>query len=226
MERLNLKDDLYLDKKLEKIWSERYDFENEIIAPLYQENILKNQITFLSLNPSLLPKDREKATRGFYPHSPYTLDCSKEKAEYAFFQKFYDLGKHLNQSWSTLDLLYERDSTQENLESKYNPKIIVEKDKKFIQDQIKLTFEILKELQPKVVVVSNAGADRFIHWNLKDIDIKQEFPNEKNGFIYKIDNIPFITNESRFMGSRQHWIRSEKDGRRDKLVSEILRVIE
>jgi len=226
MEFLNLKEDLHINEKLEKIWYERYFMESEPIAPLYQEKILKNQITFLSLNPSLLPKDRENATRGFYPHPPFILDCFKEKAEYVFFQKFYDLGKKLNQSWAMLDLLYERDSTQENLERKYNPKVIVEKDKKFIQGQIQLTFEILKKLNPKVVVVSNAGVDKFIHWNLKELNIIQEFPNEKNSFVYKLNNIPFITNESRFMGSRQHWIRSENDGRRNKLINEILRVTE
>jgi len=53
MEKINLKNDLKVDLKLEKIWSDRYKENEEIIAPLYQIEVLKNEVTFLSINPSL-----------------------------------------------------------------------------------------------------------------------------------------------------------------------------
>lgn len=222
---LNLKNELQIDQKLEKIWSQYFNDPFNSIAPLYQEEIQKNVVTFLSLNPSLQQKDIDNATKGFYPHPPYILNTQNGRAEYIFFQKFHDLGNEIKQSWAMLDLLYERDSIQKNLELKYNPKTITNNDKQFLQSQIKLTFEILENLNPKVVVVSNRWTEKFIHSNLSDLGFIQELPNEDNNFIYRINGIPFITNESAFLGSRQHTIKSKIDGRRDKLVNEILRVI-
>jgi hypothetical protein len=187
--------------------------------------MVKNKITFLSLNHSLLPKDRLNAKRGFYPTKPYEMiDSTLGKAGYIFFQKFYDLGSKLAKNWTILDLLYERESIQEKLQIKYDPKNILATDKKFLQGQIMLTFEILEALNPKVVVVSNAWSDKLIHSNLKELNFKQEHPSKDNGYVYKINNIPFITNESRFLGSPQHFYRSKKDGRLEKLVNEINRI--
>jgi hypothetical protein len=226
MEKLNLKEDLQVDSKLENIWKARYNEDNEVISPLYQMEVLKNEITFLSINPSLTPKARNEATKGFYPHPPYhIIDYKKDKKdEYSFFRKFYEIGESLNQPWTMLDLLYERESTQAELEIKYNPKTINTNDKNFLINQIKLTFEILDNIKPKVVVISNAGTDKIIHNNLIDLDIKQELPSKENGFIYRLNGIPFISNESRFLGSAQHFNRSKKDGRFEKLVNEINRV--
>jgi hypothetical protein len=225
MERLNLKDDLQVDLKLEKIWSERYSDNDMPLSPLYQEEMIKNEITFLSLNHSLLPKDRLNAKRGNYPTKPYELiDSTQDKAGYRFFQKFYDLGNKIHENWTILDLLYERESIQEKLQIKYNPKDITASNKKFLQSQIRLTFEILDALNPIVVVVSNAWSDKLIHSNLKELNYKQEVPSKENGYVYKINNIPFITNESRFLGSPQHFIMSKKDGRLEKLVNEINRI--
>jgi len=228
MKKINLKDNLKVDERLNKIWSNRYKNNVEIISPLFQEEILTNEITFLSVNPSLPPNGRVDATRGFYPHPPYPIiDCNKNKEEkiYPFFRKFYEIGELLNKSWTMLDLLYERESTQAELENKYNPKTITEIDKIFLQSQIKLTFEILEAIKPKVVVISNAGTDKFIHNNLIDLKIIQELPCEDNGYIYKLNGIPFISIESRFLGSAQHFNRSKKDGRLEKLVKEIERVV-
>lgn len=225
MKRINLKSDLKVDVKLERIWSERYKENSEIIAPLYQIEMLENEVTFLSINPSLPPNMRNDATKGYYPHPPYLMIDYKIK-NIPFFRKFYEIGDALNQPWTMLDLLYERESTQAELEIKYNPKTITEIDKSFLQNQIKLTFEILENIKPKVVVISNAGTDKLIHFNLKDLKIVQELPCEENGFIYKLNGIPFISNESRFLGSPQHFNRSKKDGRFEKLVNEIKRVLD
>ena len=190
--------------------------------------MLKNEVTFLSINPSLPPNGRIDATKGNYPHPPYPMiDYNKDKKEvYPFFRKFYEIGEALNHPWTMLDLLYERESTQAELEIKYNPKNITEIDKRYLQNQIKLTFEILENIKPKVVIISNAGTDKFIHFYLKDLKILQELPCEENGFIYKLNGIPFISNESRFLGSPQHFNRSKKDGRFEKLVNEIKRVLD
>lgn len=218
---LNLKEGLNIDVELEHIWSDYYSENDNPISPLYQIELRKNAVTFLSLNPSLQPKDREKA-RGFYPEDPYPLiDCEKPQADYKFFQKFYDLGKEIK-PWTVLDLLYERESNQNEIEIRYKNKNLKVRDKEFLQSQIKLTFKVLKELKPSIVVVANAATDRLIHQNLSEINISQDLPNECNNFIYRINGIPFITNESKFLGSRYLEHNNE---RRKKLLIEIERVL-
>ena len=220
--KLNLKEKLNIDIELEHIWSDYYSENDNPIAPLYQIELRKNAVTFLSLNPSLQPKDRVKAKRGFYPENPYLLiDCEKSQADYKFFQKFYDLGKEFK-LWTVLDLLYERESNQKELEIRYKNKNLKVRDKEFLQRQIKLTFNVLKELNPSIVVVTNAATDRLIHQNLTEINLSQDLPEESNNFIYRINGIPFITDESKFLGSR---FLEHNNERRIKLLREIERVL-
>lgn len=219
---LDLKIDLKIDLELEQIWAEYYTDCKDPISPLYQRELRPNNITFLSLNPSLRPEAIKTAKKGYYPDFPYPLiDCENPKAEYAFFQKFYDIGLDFR-PWTVLDLLYERESTQKELEIRYNKKNINSKDKVFLQSQIKLTFKILEILRPRLVVVTNGGTDRLIHANLNDLDLIQELPHESNGYVYRINGIPFITNESRFLGSRYIEHNTE---RRLRLKKEMERVI-
>lgn len=220
--KLNLKEKLNIDIELEHIWSDYYSENDNPISPLYQIELRKNTVTFLSLNPSLQPKDREKVKRGFYPENPYPLiDCENPQADYKFFQKFYDLGKEIKR-WTVLDLLYERESNQIELEIRYANKNLKVRDKEFLQRQIKLTFNVLKELNPSIVVVTNAATDKLIHQNLTEINLSHDLPKESNNFIYRINGIPFITNESKFLGSR---FLEHNDERRIKLLREIERVL-
>jgi hypothetical protein len=219
---LNLIEKIGMDKKLETIWSEYYKNDQNPISAVFQKEILKNAVTYLSLNPSLTPHARKTAKRGFYPEIPYPLiDWTSLKAEYKFFQKFYDLGKEIN-PWTVIDLLYIRESTQGELKIKFDSKSIIDHEKEFLISQIRLSFEILQELNPKVVVVANALTDKLIHKYFHDLDLKQEFPSEINGWVYKINGIPFITNESRFLGSRIHGLNIH---RRESLVKEIRRIL-
>lgn len=216
---VNLTEKLQIDKKLEELWSS-YKDENSL-SPLHPAELRGKAVTFLSLNPSLPPKFRENAKTGFYPEIPYAMvDCEK-KPEYPFFKKFYEIGSEFK-PWTILDLLYERESNQRELEIKYNPKTIDDQSKEFLLEQIKITFDILDYIKPKVVVITNKATDWLIHSNINDLKFVQSFPSEENGNIYKINGIPFISNESRFLGSR---FLEHKEDNRAKLVEEIRRVL-
>ena len=222
IKRIDLVKDLNIDKDLELIWSRRYKNE-DIIAGVFSNELYSNSITFLSLNPSLQPKDRVSARRGNYPDVPYPIvDWKKENAEYKFFKKFYTLGEKFV-PWTILDLLYERDSNQNNLEKKYNKNTILDQDKDFLLDQIKLTFKIFNSIKPKLVVVSNSFANKLIHDNIDDLNLTLELPSAENNFIYRINNIPFITNESKFLGSR--YLEKNTD-RLNKLAVEMQRILD
>jgi len=223
IQTIKLIEDLHVDEKLEKIWSDYYSNDKNPLSGLFQKEILKNAVTYLCLNPSLLPKDRSDAPKGNCPATPFDLvDWTKQKAEYKFFQKFYDLGKEIN-PWTVIDLLYVRESNQEELKKKFDSKSISDHDKSFVVSQMKLTFDILKELNPKVVVVTNALTDLLIHKFSQELDLKRELPSIDNGWVYRINGIPFITNESRFLGSRYLAPNIEKH---HNLIKEIKRVLE
>jgi len=219
---LNLKDHFHVDKKLEKIWSEYFTEDQNPISALYQTEILKNSITFLSLNPSLNLKKLDEKDKGYYPRRPYPLiDWAALKPANPFYKKFYNLGDEIK-PWTAIELLYIRETDQKKLVTKFDSEFTTEKDKAFVINQMKLTFDIINELNPKVVVVSNLFSVRLIHKFLHELKLKQVLPNEENGWIYRINGIPFITNESRFLGSRFH---SSNVERHKKLVEEIMRVI-
>lgn len=219
---LKLKEDFGIDTKLEKIWTDYHTDDPNPISALYQEEVLMNSVTYLSLNPSLHPRDFKDAKRGYSPTIPYPqIDWTLPKAEYKFYQKFYNLGIEVA-PWTFLDLLYIRESIQEKLNAKFNPKNISEHDKTFLIDQIKLTLEIIEKIQPKVVVVSNALSVKLINAYMLELSLIQELPTQENGWIYRINGIPFITNESRYLGSR--FLIRNKD-KQDRLIGEIKRVL-
>jgi len=220
---LNLKDQLHVDEKLEKIWMEYYNEEPNPRRAVFQREILKNSITFLSLNPSFNQKKNKEESKGYSPIEPYPLiDWNASTPVNPFYKKFYNLGEVIK-PWTAIELLYIRETEQKQLESKFASKYATEKDKVFVINQMKLTFEILREINPKIVVVSNALAVKLIDKYLTELNLKQEFPNEENGWIYRINGIPFITLESRFLGSRIH---SVNIVRRKNLAEEIMRVLE
>lgn len=225
---INLSSELQIDKELEKIWFNRYDDNKEIVAPLFPEELYTNSITYLSLNPSLLPKNKESAKRGNNPNLKYPLvDWRIEEGKgYPFFQKFYDLGKEEKEfePWTIMDLLYERVTNQNILKDKYKKRTILNEDKTFLLNQIRLTFKILKFINPKVVVVSNAFAHTLIHQNLSELNITQEIPSEENNYIYRLNGMPFITNESKFLGGYPRY-KEKYTERRKKLPEEIKRVL-
>lgn len=219
---INLNEKLNIATKLEKLWSSYKTAES--FSPLYQKELRANVITFLSLNPSLSPNGKKEAKKGSEPHAPYDLiDSQSNKTDhYRFFHKFFEVAGEKT-PWTIMDMLYERESNQKEIEGKYNPKTINSEDKEFLLGQMKITFEILEYIKPKVVVVSNAGANRFIHSYLSELNLKQELPSAENKFVYKINDIPFITNESKYLGSRIH---ANNKAKTEILKNEIARILE
>lgn len=219
---ITLKTDLDIDNQLCEIWRSYYGNE-ECISPIYQKEIEEERITFLSLNPSLPPKFRKDATKGFLPDCPYRrIDSENRRDVYSFFHKFYDQ-KLPSQDWSFLDLLYIRDSSQKNLEELfYSAKAKNSIDTlDFFMDQVALTFKLLKKIMPQVVVVSNKFAWILIKHHIIQNQLHEEEPQPENGMVYRVEGIPFIVKESQFLGSRIH---ARNDRFKRRFSEELFRV--
>lgn len=216
-------------ERLESIWKNYYSrsIGENCYSSLIQRELKTNAIVFISINPSLRKNDVSSAKKGFKPileQDSYFIDSNFKLENDKHFTKFYEIGKMLEQShWNVMDLLYIRNTIQEDVEEIVNTEL----GEIFILDQMKLTFDILKEIQPKVVVVSNKGVVRLINRFGVKIKLEFDYPKESNGFIYRINGIPFITLESQYLGSQRWCNRDKKEGnkRLNKLVSEIKRVL-
>lgn len=224
-----VKDGLTPAQRLDSIWKEQYKdkLEKDVIAPLIQRCIRKKVVTFISINPSLPPSKIPTAQRGFSPKikDAYQVDSKIRENSHCHYHKFYDIGKNepISNNWAAIELLYIRDSTQANIENLstnieyYN----------FIEEQIRLTFDILEKIEPLIVVIANAGTDRLIHKYGKNLGFNFDIPSSNNGNIYRIQGIPFIIKESRYLGSSQWVNRDKKENykRRNRIVAEIQRVV-
>lgn len=147
------------------------------LMPMLIDNPNSNQVTFIGLNPSFsvdgfktfLQKTDDYCdinVREFYAF-PLTASFSKErsmeieklmKEKYPYFNPFGYLLKDTGEKWEYLDLFYIRETSQEKLKQ-----VIFSKDGKlsvFAQEQLKITKDILEEIQPKVIVIVNALASR------------------------------------------------------------------
>jgi len=214
---LKLKDELDVVKTLENIWKEYFAENQNPVPPLFQEELVKNAVTYLSLNPSFPSKRQNEPLKESYP-----LIDFRGKESYPFYKKFFDIGLEISEPWTVLDLFYIRESKQEELDKKFNTKSISDQDKQFLLNQMQLTFKIIMELNPKVVVISNVLSGKLIHKFHKELNLTMELPNNENGWIYRINGIPYITKESSYLGSR--FLINNID-RRKILVAEIKRVL-
>ena len=209
---------LNITNRLTDVWSKYENNEYSKFGPLMPEKSIKNVVTFLSLNPSLPPQFLKSAKEdGMKATSyPFTDFRNKEKP-YPFFKKFYQIGNEINEPWTSIDLLYIRDSDQENILKMYKNM----EARNFIYEQVQITLDLLVEMEPKLVIVSNSLVENI----LLNYSFNENAKLDENN-IYRFKNIPFIMNESKFIGSRQHWNSTSKEHLKEKMYNEIRRVIQ
>lgn len=123
-------------------------------SPILPKFIKKNSILFIGINPSfskndvILPENKEIE---FYP-----IKNENEK-DIPYFEKFKEIAKYCNHSWSHLDLFFLRETNQKVLEDLAKNK----NQLSFLEDQLDVSFKIIEEVTPKIIVVANAFASEF-----------------------------------------------------------------
>lgn len=210
---MNLLNDHDFINVLTKIWAE-HDNQFTKHKYLFPDTIDEGAIIFLSLNPSISNKNKNQY---WYPQPAHDSDIHPHYRK--FIEIYHRLGR-IDIPWSAMDLLYLKESGQNQL----RPFITSE----FILQQAKLTLKLINKLSPKLVVVSNAMVNEILHLHHKKIGFYPYFNYENR--IYSSNGIPFIIRESKFLGSRQHWYKNIKidheKGKIQKLIKEMVRVLE
>lgn len=122
------------------------------------ESIEGGSILFIGLNPSYtLDQEPEIPEEIFYQ--------LKQRGNYSYFKKFEDISEYTGTTWSHLDLLTIRETSQ----AKVLELLKHDKGVEFIWKHLLITKQILEILDPRVIVVANTAARMFLG---KDVDEK------------------------------------------------------
>lgn len=124
-------------------------------SPLAPEKLKKNVLLFVGINPSFtngntIPDDKKAIDF-------YTLDTQSDN-QIPYFKKFKEFADYCGTDWDHLDLLFIRETNQKVIE---DLTYVRPDGVDFIGKQLDISFSILKELEPKAIVVANAFASEF-----------------------------------------------------------------
>jgi hypothetical protein len=147
--------------------------------PILPEIVDKNSLLFIGINPSFrkgsIIKESEKPI-AFYPKK-----LNRKIKDIPYFEKMKNVAEYCETDWTHLDLFFIRETKQELIENlSYN-------SIEFINAQLKISFEIIKRANPRLIIVSNALASEFFgkkketkHLNLDKIWKGTDLYFEKN----------------------------------------------
>ena len=147
-------------KEILKIWKaySKEDIFNELNkeyrkSPLLPRYVQKNSILFIGMNPSFpkgasLPLDETEI--GFYD-----VNFNSTKIDLPYFEKMKEIANYCRFNASHIDLLFLRETNQKIIEKLSYTSI------EFLKEQLFISWEIITEAMPKVIVVSNALASEF-----------------------------------------------------------------
>ncbi len=135
--------------KIESIWNDEKYQSVPFIERGYavQRAIKHGSLLFVGINPSLENKNDTSHKRFFYR-------AEDDIKVHKYFNKFPKIAGETNLHWSHLDLLYLRETKQDNI------KAVCEDTSSFpfIKKQLEISKEIIESCKPKIIVVCNAYA--------------------------------------------------------------------
>ncbi len=151
-----------VEDKLNNLWEE---FEKEDFCEFSPNSILEvpnDGIIFIGLNPSLIEKVKKQLIeKNDIKCNFHKLIYDKNK-EYRYFKKFFDVSEKTDLNWGHIDILYNRDTSQKNIEKLSKQ----ERGKEFLTKQFEITRDVLDKLidknNPRIFVVTNALARDFL----------------------------------------------------------------
>lgn len=155
------------------VFTEEYSYRRIPLLPKYVE---KDTILFVGLNPSYDEK-----------HKNIIFYRRKEGKDISYFEKIKEVANYCNNGeYEHIDLFFLRETKQKVIES-----LVFKKEgRKFLQDQLDISFKIIKKINPKIIIVTNAFASEFFGkkkatkhstfnkiWMGYDLDFEKDFDN-------------------------------------------------
>ena len=191
MEKFSVKE--RFESQIIEIWDNK-EYDNISIKKSgysQQDEIIKNALMFIGLNPS----NSENTVESYFYNN------SQDGKNHKYFKKFQDISKRVGLLWTHVDLLFIRETNQKNIE-----RMLYENDNsmlKFLYQQLMISKQIIEEAKPKIIVVNNTLSRKFLGYEKREekgqivekwMDFKFEFDNEIGTYRLqdsdKLNNIP------------------------------------
>ena len=179
-------------------------------------------VLFLGMNPS-------------YDGEMYDEVYTSEQAkDHAYYKALYKVEKdlllepyHRSITWGHVDLFAFRETDQKHI----NMLEKSDEGKHFLYDQLMISKKLIKHINPKVVICSNAGARKFLghdrqHHNGKEVGIWMDYHFE---FDHKVGTKKFVNGELDayiFFTSMLSGAGTLDNGSRERLIWHLNRVLE
>ena len=158
-----------IEEPIKNIW-EKFSPLTKNIPPLSVSSVPDDSIIFIGINPSLSDSDRKilekqetkKNDVGFYELPSEDKGDDNDEKQHRYFKKFYEINKRLKIPIGHIDLLYIRETQQNNV------KALLKKENgiAFIFEQLQVTRKVMDEIiaksNPKAFVVNNTLARDFL----------------------------------------------------------------
>lgn len=175
-----------INNKIIKLWNKHFANNSEVYAPLFYDKFKKDSILFVGMNPSFsangfksILKNTEYSSINpslFFKWNKISSDlnlindCIKienyAQTKYSlYFGRPIEISKKLGIDWQHIDLfLYKETSQKDFVKRILNGKNL----NQFALDQISLFEEIIIEINPKCIVVTNAFASELLREHIKN----------------------------------------------------------
>ena len=150
------------DPELQEIINRKY---------VYSQFHMGRKVLFIGLNPSFNEKRAKK--------EEYYRSFDATNNDHPYFKKFPILVENKN-DWTFLDLLYIRETKHQSVRDFYN------KEPDFIKHQLEISKEIIKKINPEIIVVCDTFARNLLKSNMMNF----EFEFDDTIGTYRIINNP------------------------------------
>lgn len=175
-----------INQKIITLWNKHFAGNTDVYAPLFYDELHKDRLVFVGMNPSFsargfrtILKDTEYADfdmvtffkwQNISSNPSLIDDCIKmENYAYQNYSQYFgrpiEIAKKVGLEWQHIDLFLYKETSQSDFMNRVRSK---GKLNEFGMDQIKLFEEILVQIEPRCVVVTNATASEILREYIKD----------------------------------------------------------
>lgn len=175
-----------INQKIVTLWNKHFAGNTEVYAPLFYDELHKDRLVFVGMNPSFsargfrtILKDTEYADfdmvsffkwQNISSNTKLIDDCIKmENYAYQNYSQYFgrpiEIAKKVGLEWQHIDLFLYKETSQSSFMNRVRSK---GKLNEFGMDQIKLFEEILVQIEPRCVVVTNATASEILREYIQD----------------------------------------------------------
>ena len=180
----------YFDR-INAIWEENKGLPYTERGFAVPRELKKHSILFIGINPSY----KEGNTSSEEEYNPFYELYKPEKID-PYFKKFIEIKDYCKHEWSHWDLLYIRETSQNNILNNCKDANF----SNFINHQLQLSREIITCIEPKIIVVCNSKARDYLMAPSINPYAFDMFPDEEIG-TYRIHDSSTLNNVPIFFSS-------------------------